>query len=446
MHGYIYIDADKNGFEIYLDGNIPRGDIVAYSFYGSETNEEGGLNSLGNYISGDGRNALNPPSFAAPTTPGIYRMRYKVDWNSIDPKGDNNSNFGGTIADTDGCIVDVMLRVGDAAESGIKENFVSDTISCGKAYRYLRFTVTESDCFVEGHTCPPTHLQYNGQYFFCLSEFGLTKIDTADPEGTWLPLYADDAEALLLKADNALANTSAATQLEKCTAELQLMADTLRRALATPLPVEFTPDINSPVFYRIVSVAGNAPLEYELAATPNMYDVDAAPLNLVSFAASHDDRLCQAWYFMRGTDVGRYYICPQQGDGKVLGTNPAWNGVMQAGESRVWSVEKDSQGCVTEWNITVLDSGECLFMPVYETSLLFGRYGSTAQKLGFVDDATAENARFVIEKAEFDYTGIDALPVDNGSGVIYDLYGRRIGHVVAPGIYIVNGRKAYIRP
>ena len=36
-------------------------------------------------------------------------MRYKVDWNSIDPKGDNNSNFGGTIAGTDGSIIDVVL-------------------------------------------------------------------------------------------------------------------------------------------------------------------------------------------------------------------------------------------------------------------------------------------------------------------------------------------------
>ena len=448
MHGYIYIDTDKDGFDINMDGDIPRGDIVAYSFYGSETNENNGMNSLGSYISGDGRNALNPPSFTAPATPGIYRMRYKVDWNSIDPKGDNNSNFGGTIADTDGCIVDVMLRVGNASETGVKENFVSDTISCGKAYRYLRFTVTESDCFLEGHTCPPTHLQYNGQYFFCLSEFGLTKIDTADPEGTWLPLYANDAEALLAKADNALANTSAATQLEKCTAELQLMADTLRRALATPLPVEFTPDINSPVFYRIVSVAGNAPLEYELAATPNMYDADAAPLNLVSFAASHDDRLCQAWYFMRGTDVGRYYICPQQGDGKVLGTNPAWNGVMQAGEGRVWSVEKDAPGCATEWNITVLESGECQLRPVCETSLLLGRHGSTAQKLGFVDDVSAIGARFVIERAEFDYTGIgqDVMPGHDDRGVVYDIYGRRIERVTVPGFYIVDGCKLYIRP
>ena len=448
MHGYIYVDADKNGFESSVVDNNPGGDIVAYSFYGSETNENSGHNSLGDYITGDGRSVLDPLAFVAPTVPGIYRMRYKVDWNSIDPKGDNNSNFGGTIADTDGSIVDVMLRVGDASASSVKEKFVSDTISCGKSYRYLRFTVTESDCFVEGHTCPPTHLQYNGQYYFCLSEFGFTKIDTADPEGTWLPLYADEARNLLAKADNALANTSAATQLEKCTAELQLMADTLRRALETPLPIEFTTDVDTPVSYRIVSVAGNSSLEYETVATPNMFVADAAPLNLVSFAASHDDRLCQAWYFMRGTDVGRYYICPQQGDGKVLGTNPVWNGVMQAGEGRVWSVEKDAPGCVTEWNITVLESGECLFKPVYETSLMLGRYNRQSQKLGFVDDATAENAQFAIEKAEFDCTGIETeVTVERDDArAVYDLYGRRVERVTAPGFYIVDGCKVYIRP
>lgn len=448
MHGYIYIDVEKDGFESYIDGDKPGGDLVAYSFYGSETNENSGYNSMGNYISGDGRNALNPPSFVAPSVPGVYRMRYKVDWNSIDPKGDNNSNFGGTIADTDGCIVDVMLRVGAATSSGVKESFASDTISCDKAYRYLRFTVTESDCFVEGHTCPPTHLQYNGQYYFCLSEFGLTKIDTADPEGTWLPLYADAAEALLAKAARVLESASSATQLENCTAELQLMADTLRRALATPLPVEFTTELASPVFYRIVSLAGNSPLEYEVAATPNIFNGGGDALNLVAFADSDENRLGQAWYFMRGSDVGCYYICPQQGDGKVLGTNPAWSGVMQAGEGRVWSVEKDAVGCVTEWRITVLESGECLFTPVYDTSLVLGRYGATAQKLGFVDDATAENARFILEKTELDYTGIETeVTVErDDAGVVYDIYGRRVERVTAPGFYIVDGCKVYIRP
>ena len=444
----IYIDADKNGFESYIVDNNPGGDIVAYSFYGSETNENSGRNSLGNYISGDGRSVLDPPAFVAPTVPGIYRMRYKVDWNSIDPKGDNNSNFGGTIADTDGAIVDVMLRVGDASASGVNESFVSDTISCGKSYRYLRFTVTESDCFVEGHNCPPSHLQYNGQYFFCLSEFGLTRIDSTDPEGTWLPLYADDAEALLAKAERVLGNASTATELEKCTAGLQLMADTLRRALATPLPVELTPDIDSPVFYRINSVVGNSPLEYEMAATANMFDSSAAPLNLVAFAGSDANRPGQAWYFMRGTDVGRYYICPKQGNGKVLGTNPAWTQVMQAGENRVWGVEKDEPGYVTEWNIAVLEGGECVLSPVYATSLVLGRPDMSAQKLGFVNDPAAENARFVIEKTELDYTGVEKIVKmeDGAAGVVYDIYGRRVERVTVSGIYIVNGCKVHIKP
>ena len=448
MHGYIYIDVDGDGFESSVEESRPGGDLVAYSFYGSETNENNGYNSLGNYIFGDARNVLDPPAFVAPSVPGVYRMRYKVDWNSIDPKGDNNSNFGGTIAKNEGSIVDVMLHVGDVASSGAKENFVSDTISCGKGYRYLRFTVTESDCYVESHSCTSSHLQYNGQYFFCISEFGLAKIDSTDPEGTWLPLYADDAEALLAKAERVLSNSSTATELERHTAGLQLMADTLRRALATPLPLEMTPDVNSPAFYRIVSAVGNSPLEYMTVATPNMFNAEGAPLNLVAFADTDDNKRAQAWYFMRGTDVGRYYICPQMGDGKVLGTNPAWNQVMQAGEGRVWSVEKEASGYVTEWNITVLESGECLFSPVYATPLVMGRHNQFSQNLGFVDDVSAENARFVLEKTELDYTGVerDVTVECDDAVVVYDIYGRRVERVTAPGFYIVGGRKVYVKP
>lgn len=448
MHGYIYIDADKNGFEASVDGFAPGGDMVAYSFYGSETNESSGYNSLGNYISGDNRDALDPPSFTAPTTPGVYRMRYKVDWNSIDPKGDNNSNFGGTIASTDGCIVDVTLRVGDVQDGTFKSTFVSDTISCGKGYRYLRFTVTESDCFVESHNCPSTHLQYNGQYFFCLSGFSIVKFDRVEAEGTWLPLYTADAETLLRNASNLLEYGTTPAQLDACTNRMLQMADTLGRALHTPLPVELTPDIDTPVFYRIVSALGDSPLEYETVATSNIYDTSASQLNLVSFADNDDNKLGQAWYFMRGTDVGHYYICPKQGDGKVLGTNPAWPQVMQTGESRVWSVEKDASGYVAEWEMIVLEDGKCVIVPVYGTSLLLGRPDADAKKLGFVNDATAENAWFELERIELGYTTIDdaVQEVCDTEILVYDIFGRRVDRVVSPGFYIINGRKMYVRP
>lgn len=448
MHGYVYVDADNNGFDASLDGFAPAGDMVSYSFYGSESDETSGRNSLGNYISGDGRNVLDPPSFTAPSTPGLYRMRYKVDWNSIDPKGDNNSNFGGTIADTDGCIVDVMLRVGDVQSAAFRGDFVSDTISCEKRYRYLRFTVTESDCLVESHTCPADHLQYNGYHFFCISEFGLATFDTASTEGTWLSLYADDANTLLANAERLLEYGTTAAQLDACTNRLQQMADTLGRALKTPLPVELTADINNPVFYRIVSVVGDSPLEYETVATANMYDVTAAPINLVSFADSDDNVQGQAWYFMRGTDVGHYYISPKQGNEKVLGANPAWSQVMQAGEDRVWSVERNYQGYITEWKIQVLENGRCVFSPVYGTPLVMGRYDAGSKRLGFVGDALSENAMFVIEKTELDYTGIDNPLYESKARDcgIYDIYGRRVENVVSPGVYIVNGKKIYLRP
>ena len=445
MNGYIYVDADKNGFESYIVDNNPGGDIVAYSFYGSETNENSGRNSLGNYISGEGRDVMDPPSFVAPSVPGVYRMRYKVDWNSIDPKGDNNSNFGGTIADTDGCIVDVMLRVGDAQVAGLRSSYVSDTISCGKSYRYLRFTVTESDCFVDGHTCPPTHLQYNGHYFFCLSEFGLTSIDSSDPEGTWLPLYADEATALLAKAQRVLGSATTATELEKCTAELQLMADVLRRALVTPLPIELTTDEAAPVLYRIIY--GDAALEYNSVASGNMFNSDAYDLNLISLADAATVTSGQAWYFVKGTDVGQYYICPLDAGGMVMGTNPAWSQVMQPGDNRVWVENRMAATRVVQWSMIQQGGDVFNISPVGYSGLLLGHFSGDSQYLGYVDAARAGEALFGFEPYVENETSVESVETVCGADVvIYDLAGRRLECVTAPGLYIVNGKKMYLMP
>ena len=99
-------------------------------------------------------------------------------------------------------------------------------------------------------------------------------------------------------------------------------------------------------------------------------------------------------------------------------------------------------------NITVLENGECLFLPVYATSLVLGRPDLLSKRLGFVDDASAENARFVIEKTEPDYTGIgENVTVEDGvERVVYDIYGRRVYRVAVPGFYIIDGSKVYIKP
>ena len=103
MNGYVYIDRDNDGEFSYKQGQWDQAgtDLVAYSFYTTlddpKTNDGNGYNSTGANVTGNARNNVNPPAFTAPTEPGTYRIRFKVDWNCILPGGSNDilSDGGG---------------------------------------------------------------------------------------------------------------------------------------------------------------------------------------------------------------------------------------------------------------------------------------------------------------------------------------------------------------
>lgn len=116
MNGYVYLDRGNDGrFHATLndDLTIPEGsDIMAFSFYNGSTNGElAGKNNAGQNVSGSGRNVLNPPAFTIPENleNGFYRMRYKIDWNSVDPGGNTDSN--NLISANGGAIVDVRVNI-----------------------------------------------------------------------------------------------------------------------------------------------------------------------------------------------------------------------------------------------------------------------------------------------------------------------------------------------
>ena len=103
MNGYVYIDRDNDGEFSYTEGQWDQAgtDLVAYSFYTTlpnpKVNDGNGYNSTGASVTGDARSNVNPPSFTAPTEPGTYRIRFKIDWNCILPGGSKDilSDGGG---------------------------------------------------------------------------------------------------------------------------------------------------------------------------------------------------------------------------------------------------------------------------------------------------------------------------------------------------------------
>ena len=120
MNGFVYIDRGQDGsFEAVLnsDGTVPaESDIMAFS-YAEPVLGGNGYNSNGERVSNS--NVLNPPAFTVPADlePGYYRMRYKVDWASIDPAG--RAEDGNGILKNGGAICDVRLNV-HAAEGNLE--------------------------------------------------------------------------------------------------------------------------------------------------------------------------------------------------------------------------------------------------------------------------------------------------------------------------------------
>lgn len=114
MHGYVYIDRGRDGqFSAEAaNGIIADGsDLMSFSHYKKH-------NSAGVQVED---NTMNMPRFVVPADlkPGAYRIRFKVDWNSIDPAGalspkDNTVTGSNGIIANGGVILDASLCIHDA--------------------------------------------------------------------------------------------------------------------------------------------------------------------------------------------------------------------------------------------------------------------------------------------------------------------------------------------
>lgn len=105
MHAYCFVDYNQNGA-------FDADELVSFNAYDDGT---GYVNSLGEISAANqGSNCGKMPHFTLPDTiaPGRYRMRLKMDWNSIDPAGNpGDANGNNLINDNGGVVADVMLNV-----------------------------------------------------------------------------------------------------------------------------------------------------------------------------------------------------------------------------------------------------------------------------------------------------------------------------------------------
>ena len=102
MHAYVFVDYDKNKeFNQTANNNgTTGGELVSYNYYsGKNINNQ-------TVADGCGVSTANIPTWTLPENlSGEYRLRFKIDWNSVDACGSTS------ISSDNGCIVDVTIVV-----------------------------------------------------------------------------------------------------------------------------------------------------------------------------------------------------------------------------------------------------------------------------------------------------------------------------------------------
>ena len=196
MHGYVYIDTDNDYAFSFNEGNTDQSgtDLKAFAFYsGNFNNDKSGYNSAGEYITGDARSTINPPSFTVPTTPGTYRIRFKVDWNSVDPGGQKAADGTVTgkngIAANGGYILDATLVVNPLAP--IAPTLVTPADQ-SEVESFTSATITFEENVTYNELIEVTIAQRNGLYYqkATVSVDGATVTVSAPEEITEAGTYA----------------------------------------------------------------------------------------------------------------------------------------------------------------------------------------------------------------------------------------------------------------
>ncbi len=326
-----------------------------------------------------------------------FKFRYtgRVDNNSNAPKtmvieGSNDLNNFEEIATL------TNLPVDDATVTYTTPAALGN----GKAYRYIRFMVTETK----------NGAANNGHPFFVLSQFAVTACKTIKVSDDYvspnLPL------ATLVTANNEMVEANAIvadtehylTQNAYDTANSELLAaynQLLEAEGFVNLPVRLTTDAANPVLYNIcINRGNNNELTKALA-----YDASSAMVAVEDFTLG---RKAQGWYFMKGTDADSaedILIFPYWNSDAANTTLRLASNNISSGDSKVKAVDGGDDDYKQNWYITFVEgqteTGWSNLQIQGNTTLYFSNHGGVSKKMGFYDSASDNGSEFKFVLADF---------------------------------------------
>ena len=244
-------------------------------------------------------------------------------------------------------------------------------INASQAYRYLRFTVTESK---GTNGCKHD----NDEYYFAMSEFALKSVSYETSYYVELPSYSNVTEEQLLavviamKEAEALANESYdKAALEDAATSLQALCEELERVHNdySYLPITLTDDTKSPVLYIMNSARGNNKVL--------QYNADD---NNFSIVTATEADASQLFYFTKGTKKGQVYVHPFTAEGQVLAASDKTNGdnkvfvaEKEDATAMQWTFEQENIDDVVWYSLKGVDAP--YFSNIYGGAAKMGFYG-----------------------------------------------------------------------
>lgn len=289
---------------------------------------------------------------------------------------------------------DVIATLTDLPTTDTKVTYTTPSaLGNGKAYRYIRFMVTETK----------NNDKHDGHPYFVLSQFSVTACKTIEVKEDYalnLPL------ATLVTANNEVVDANAVVDCETyvtqntyntALAELQAAYNALNLAKnLKELPVILTTDVNNPVLYKIYINREFNNSAVDLLAYDGVSQVDVADLDFGSTV--------QNWYFMQGTDENSYgdvLILPASAGGKALATNS-----FSEGTGMVSAQETATEGYSYNWEINQIADKEWYNIKINngsDTYYYFSNHSGSGNKMGFYNSNTSTDGgsmfRFVLADA-----------------------------------------------